>query len=331
MILDDNSKFSVAAMSEAINRLPATPTQIRALGIFTPRYLTTTYVDVENQDGTLRLVHTEARGTSGQGVDSKPRSIRTFKVPHLPKNDVIRADDVQNLRAFGTTQAQTVEAVVNDKLAQCKLDIEFTREHLMLGALQGQILDADGTVLYDMYKEFGMQRQSFTIGLGTATTEVGRKLDEVKSAMRRALKGEVATKWVALCGDDFLNNLKYHKSIKDLYTRFRDGAAYREGDAAMNPIEFEHNGIQFIQYDGSFGAQGAKIAPNQAILLPLGTRNTFAEYFAPADMIETVNTRAQPYYASREKLEHGKGWSIHAQSNPLPLVLRPEVVATLQA
>ena len=53
------------------------------------------------------------------------------------------------------------------------------------------------------------------------------------------------------------------------------------------------------------------------------------EFFAPADMNQTVNTIALPYYASREKLIHDKGWSLHMQSNPLPLVMRPELVCTL--
>ena len=53
------------------------------------------------------------------------------------------------------------------------------------------------------------------------------------------------------------------------------------------------------------------------------------EFFAPADMNQTVNTIALPYYASREKLTHDKGWSLHMQSNPLPLVMRPELVCTL--
>ena len=50
-----------------------------------------------------------------------------------------------------------------------------------------------------------------------------------------------------------------------------------------------------------------------------------------ADMNETVNSIALPYYASREKMAHDKGWSLHAQSNPLPLPLRPDLVATLKA
>lgn len=329
MPLSDNSKFGVKPLTQAINRVAAQPTQIRDLGIFKPEYLSTTYVDIENQDGQLTLVQSKERGQPGAPVEDKVRAIRTFRVPHLPIDDVVRADDVQNVRAFGGgTQAETVQEKVNDKLADGKAKLEMTREHLMLGALQGKILDADGTELYDIYKEFGLKRQTHDWKLDTKTTEVGLEMDKTLSAQRKLLKGAMVSGWVALCGEDFLMALKYHDKIKPLYERFRDGAAYREGKG-LNPIEFEHNGIRFIHYTGDFGASGAKIKPEEAILLPLGAGKLYAEYFAPGDMNETVNTKALPYYATREKLDHDVGWSLRMQSNPLPLVLRPELVCTL--
>ncbi|RPD86216.1 major capsid protein [Neisseria weixii] len=328
MPLSNDSKFGVKALTMAVNKVPATPTQIRELGIFEPQYLTTTSVDVEYQEGRLNLVQSRERGMGGQPVPKKSRNIRTFKIPHLPQDDVVRADEVQNLRAFGTEQAATVESVVNDKLADGKLNLEYTREHLMLGALQGKILDADGTVLYDLYKEFGITRNSANWKLGTKTTEVGAEIDKVITAQRAKQKGAMVTGWVALCGADFLTALKYHDKIKPLYERYQDGAAYREG--SLNPIAFEHNGIKFIQYVGDFGENGAKIDADKAILLPVG-RKLYTEVFAPADMNAAVNTRALPYYASREKLQHDKGWSLHMQSNPLPVALRPELVMTLSA
>lgn len=328
MPLSNDSRFGVLALTEAINSITPNPTQIRDLGIFEPKYLNTTYVNVEQRDGQWHLVASQTRGLSGQAVSEKARSVRTFNIPHLPIHDTVRADDVQNVRAFGSTQAQTVEAMVKDKLADGKLELEYTREHLMLGALQGKILDADGTVMYDLYKEFGLTRQEYTWALSNAKTEVGAQIDAALTAQRQLLRGAMPTGWVALCGATFLEKLKYHASIKPLYERYRDGAAYRETQA-LNPIVFEHNGIQFIQYVGDFGEHGAKIADNEAILLPLG-RGLYREYFAPADMNETVNTTAQAYYASREKLPHGKGWDIHMQSNPLPMMLRPQLVATLK-
>lgn len=327
MILDDNSKFGVRALTEAINRVPAAPTQIRELGLFQAKYLTTTYVDVENRDGKLDLVPSRPRGSDGEAVPTHQRQIRTFKIPHLPVNDVIRADDVQNVRAFGGTQAEAVQDKVNEKLADAKGNLEYTREHLMLGALQGKIIDADGSVLYDIYDEFGLSRQSYSWKLGTNTTEVGLMIDQTLTAQRKKLKGAPVSGWVAMCGADYLAALKYHPTVKEAWLRYQEAAVYRSGD--INQVSFEHGNVRFIQYDGDFGGAGAGIAANEAVLMPVGA-NIYFEYFAPADMNETVNTVALPYYASREKLQHDKGWSLHAQSNPLPLVLRPELLATLK-
>ncbi|WP_429220417.1 major capsid protein, partial [Kingella potus] len=244
----------------------------------------------------------------------------------LPVNDVVRADDVQNVRAFGGTQAESVMQKVEDKLADGKLALEMTREHMQLGALLGKVLDADGSEIVNIYTAFGMRRNTYEFDLANPDTEVGRVIDETVTAQRKLLRGTVATGYIALCSPEFIGALKYHPKIKPLYERYRDGAIYREAD--INRVEFEHNGIRFIQYDGGITGSKAAIDAGKAILLPVSPR-LYMEYFAPADMNQTVNTVALPYYASREKLIHDKGWSLHMQSNPLPLVMRPELVSTL--
>lgn len=326
MPLSDNSKFGVQALTTAVNKIDPGASQIRELGIFEPEYLTTTYADIEFQDGKVHLVASKERGTAGQAVESPKRTVRTVKIPHLPIHDVIRADDVQNLRAFGTTQAATVMDKVNEKLAGGKSDLEYTREHLMLGALQGKILDADGRVILDINTDFKVQRKTQNIELSKDTTKVGAVLDKLLSEQRQKFNGAQVRGWVVYCGMEFLSALKEHKSIFEVYKRYDEARAYREGDT-LNPTEFIHKGIRFIEYANHFGSD-TDIGADKAILLPVG-RNLYKEYFAPADMNATVNTRALPYYASREKLQHDKGWSLHMQSNPLPIALRPELLATL--
>ena len=215
MALSSESKFGVKALTAAVNKVPATPTQIRDLGIFEPQHLTTSYVDVECQEGRLNLVQSKERGTGGDAVPSKARNIRTFRVPHLPVDDVVRADDVQNLRAFGTDQLTAVEDVVMDKLADGKLNLEYTREHLMLGALQGKILDADGSELYDLYKEFGVTRGAHNWKLGTKTTEVGVEIDKTISALR-AQVARVATEGVS---EAELHRVKTQWVASEVYKR----------------------------------------------------------------------------------------------------------------
>ena len=329
MPLSSDSSFGVVPMTKAINTLPATPTIIRELGLFKPEYETTTHVTVESKKGVLSLVGAKPRGTPGDPVATTDRGNRhSFEMLHLPKNEIVRADDVQNVRAFGSNnKAETVAEKVNDKLAQMKSDIEYTREHLMFGALSGNILDADGTPLVDIYDRFGLTRQKITWNLSGASSNVGVMIDSAVRDLSKKRGGEPVNGWIVLCSSEFMAAVVYHKTVTALYERYQDGAVYRGGSTN---VAFEHKNLKFINYDHVFES-GLQIAAGEAIILPAGTKNTFKEFFAPADMASTVNTPALAYYASREKLGHDKGWSLEAQSNPLPLMLRPELVATLKA
>ncbi len=329
MPLSNNSQFGVVPMSEAINSLPANPTIIRSLGLFKPEYLTTTSVSVVSKSGVLTLVGSKPRGTPGNPADTgKPSGSQSFEMLHLPKNDVVRADDVQNVKAFGNgSKAETVAEKVNDKLAAMKSDIEYTREHLMLGAIKGKILDADGSPLVDIYDRFGLTRQTLTWNLSAAEANVGKMIDDAITKLSKKRGGESVDGWYVLCSPEFMQAVVYHKTMVALYERYQEGALYR---GSNTNVGFKHKNIEFVQYDHVFES-GLQIKAGEAEIVPKGTRQTFREYFAPADMSATVNTKALAYYASREKLQHDKGWDLHAQSNPLPMLLRPELSATIKA
>lgn len=329
MPLSNESQYGIRPMTEAINKLPATPTIIRSLNLFKPEYLSTTSVAIESKDGVLSLVPAVPRGTPGAPVATNERGTRhSFEMLHLPKHDIVRADDVQNVKSFGSdNKAATVAEKVNDKLADMKFDIEYTREHLMLGAIKGQILNADGTPLVDIYDRFGMTRQTITWNLSGATANVGKMIDDAVTGLMRKRGGEPIDGWIVLCSPEFMQAVIYHKTMTALYERYQDGKVYREGDTN---IGFKHKNLEFIQYDHVFES-GLQIAAGEAEIIPKGTRKTFREYFAPADTSAAVNTKALPYYASREPLGHGKGFDLEAQSNPLPLLLRPDLSATIKA
>lgn len=324
MPLSNNQHYSIRAMSEAINKIKTPPTLLDELGIFTPKFLTTTYVNVENRGNSLTLINAVPRGALGDPARIHRGRVHTFSCLHLPKDDIVMADDVQNVRAFGTdNKAETVASLVADKLAVMKADTDYTREHLKLGALKGKILNADGTELVDIYQSFGLTRSEFTLKTA-AKDELGSQLDTMINSLQRKRLGERITGWVVLCSEGFLQAVIYHASVKEAYLRYQEARTYRED---MTRTSFRYKGIDFVLYDHEFGTPA--LADKEAIILPTGTQ-AFCEYFAPANMNAAVNSRALPYYASRELLPHDKGWSLHTQSNPLPLVLRPELVATLK-
>ena len=58
----------------------------------------------------------------------------------------------------------------------------------------------------------------------------------------------------------------------------------------------------------------------------MGTQQTFRSYFAPREMLDTVNMPGQSMYASLKELDHGAGVEIHTESAPLFLVQNPRLV-----
>ena len=65
-------------------------------------------------------------------------------MPHIALEDTILADEVQNVRAFGSSMLEGVQAVVNQRMSEMATKMDATLEHLRIGAIKGQILDADG-------------------------------------------------------------------------------------------------------------------------------------------------------------------------------------------
>jgi hypothetical protein len=64
---------------------------------------------------------------------------------------------------------------------------------------------------------------------------------------------------------------------------------------------------------------------------PVGTFETFSNFGAPADFVETVNTLALPYYARQQNKDFNRGVDLHVQANQLPLVTRPATIVELVA
>src|SRR3546814_9324559 len=64
----------------------------------------------------------------------------------------------------------------------------ITLEHLRMGALKGVILDADGSVLYDLFDEFDITPQTIAYDLGNAGTNVKAKCLATLAAIEDNLK-----------------------------------------------------------------------------------------------------------------------------------------------
>lgn len=157
--------FDVVSLTTAINKLPYMPTRIGDLGLFQEKGINTTMAAVEERDGKLGLLTSRGRGVMTQTSTIGLRKVRAFPVPHIPMNEEVLADQVQNLRAFGSANTmETIATAINERLQSMKNFIDTTREYYRIGSLQGILYDGDtSTVLYNWFTEFGITQTSINI------------------------------------------------------------------------------------------------------------------------------------------------------------------------
>jgi len=227
-IFEDDA-FSVSSLTAAINDQEYLPGRISSLGLFREEGISTLTVQIEKDGDTLALVPAGERGTSGQVVGGSKRTLIPFNTVHLPERFTIKADEIQGIRAFGTrTELQAVQDVVNKRLAKARRQLDATHEFQRMGALNGQVLDADGkTVLLDIYKSFGVNRQKLPMGLNSPDTELRVKCGEALDMQEEALGSVTSSGSRAMCGKNFWNKLIVHKSVKETYLNTMQAASLR--------------------------------------------------------------------------------------------------------
>lgn len=328
MLLDvfNNDIFNVVSLTTAINKLPYIPSRLSALGLFKVRGITTTTAIIETKSGRLMIVPTAARGTMPNVYALNPREARPFIVPYIPLNAAVYAKDVEGVRAFGSeTELETVAGLINDKMQGMQQSLEITREYHRIGALRGEILDADGTtVIYNLFDEFDLTQEEVTFDFADDGSNVKQLALNVIRFIGDALGGTPYREVYALCGDQFYDNLTNNDQVKAAMTTANENAFLGTQQARTVP-GFRVFDITWENYRGRVGTVDF-IPTDECIFFPVGAPDLFEEVYAPADFMETVNTVGKPVYAKQERMKFDIGVELHTQTNPLMMCNRPSVL-----
>lgn len=326
-IFNDDA-FSMVNMTNSINTGDHLPQRLAELGLFSEEGIVTTSAMIEQRGETLSLVPAGTRGAPAEATAGDKAKLIPFPTVHLPQRATILADSIQNLRAFGSeTELKTVQSLVNRRLAKLRRNIDATIEYHRMGAIKGQVLDADGSsVLLDLYTAFGVTQQTHNMALTTATTKVRAEIVKAKRKSENALGAQMYRGMRAFCSSGFFDSLVAHAAVEAAFDRWMQGEFLR-GDPRSG---FYHGGVYWEEYRGNVGGVPF-IADGEAYLVPEGVPDLFVTNYAPADYEDTVNTIGLPYYAKQEAMRMGKGREIEAQSNPLCLNTRPRAIIKLTA
>lgn len=314
--------FSLTSLTAAIIKQPYTPTVLADAKSFKEAGVSTLDVWIEFDGKTIELVEVSPRNAPGKVVKGDKRTGKSFRIPHLPERSTIMADEVQGVRSFGSeSQAQTIEAIRDTRLAKMKAQLDYTIESHRLSAVMGDYYDAAGNVT-SLFTEFGVTQQTENFALTTASTEVKTKIAETIEKIEAALDGLSYSGITAYCGSTFWKELISHPKVEKFYLNWTAANALNTDPFAP----FSFMGINFVRYRGT---SAVKIPDTEAYAVPQGVMDLFITRFAPANYMETVNTMGLPYYAKIEPLEMGKGVNLEAQSNPINLCTRPAAVIKL--
>jgi hypothetical protein len=326
----DENGFDLATMTSAINLIPNTYGRVRQLGIFTPEPITTRTVIIDEYNGVLTLLKSQPLGAPPPRAKHGKAKTRSFIIPHIPYEDQIKPDDIQGVRQWGTGQAATLERVMLTRLTAMRASHAITEEHLLMGGVKGVILDADGSTIYNLFTEFGVSQEVVNFALTTDSTNVAGKCREVIRIIEDNLMGDVMTGVRCLCDDTFFDSLIGHPEVEKFW--LNHVSALQLAGVGTDPRKgFNFGGITFEEYratatDPTTGSARAFIAAGEAHFFPVGTQNTFKVHYAPANLMETVNTPGMPMYARQTMDQKGRWIDIYTESNPLPLCRRPKLL-----
>ena len=315
-IFEDDA-FSVTSLLASINEEHVIPGQIAASGLFTEEGSTTVTQQIEKDGDVLELVAAAPRGAPGQVVIGSKRSLIPFNCVHLPQEFTIMADEIQGIRAFGSrTELQGVQDLVNAKQNKARGQLDLTHEYQRIGAIKGQVVDKDGSVLVDLFQMFGLEQQKLEMEFGVVDVSV--RAGEALDMQEYVLGNATGTGAIAWCGKNFWADLISDDSVKEAYLNHEAASALR-GDRRQ---AFEFGGVLWIRYRGKIGGVPF-VGDNDAYLVPEGVPGLFKSVFAPANYMETVNTLGLPYYTKLERMKYDKGVTGETQSNPLHICSRP--------
>jgi hypothetical protein len=331
MLLDvfKSDAFQLVPLTQATNLVPFTPTLIGSLGLFNVEPVSTLNIAIERTNEKLTLVPTMPRGSPGTLKGIERRNLRNLSLTHLPQRYSVMADEIQGLRAFGSqSDVEVLQQYIGRKRAVPRRDLDLTHEYQRLGAIKGQVLDADGTtVLYDFFNEFGVAQTTHTIAFSSATTKVLQEVMTIKRKAEDQLGAVMVSGYLALCGAGFHDKFTGHNEVKEAFKDYGSNGMNRE-DKRLG-FSFGTD-IVWREYRGALGLTPF-IGTNEAYLIPLGVPDMFTSYFGPAPYMETVNTLGQVFYEKMKTEDWDTGVEFQMQSNPLHMCNRPNAVVKITA
>lgn len=329
--------FSSTTLTGLVNENFAyVPGLLSSMGLAPGQGMLTTTATFDSTDAGLRMISTTPRGAPPSQKAHVKGALRQIGAVHLSREVEIYADELLAVRARGTMNPQTLQSLIMERVdgpVGLKAELALTMEHMLLGLIDGTVVDADNlTILYDLFGMWGKARPAvINIPFSTTTDKTAIIELAVTGITRQSVKALnglplINSTPIFLCGDQFFDALTGSQEVIKARQTGAFGSA-NAGDLISQNLAYKSMmwaGAKWINYRGTDDGSTVAIPTKEARFFMQGVPGLFSMFFAPADTFETVSTLGLPYYLlNNPERQTSKRAVFELQSNPLPMCLRP--------
>ena len=348
LVINPNDRTKVVDRTDSLIQIPNTVGITNALGLFTPTFSSQKTVEITRTKRGSTLLEDRNWDERNQTIAGRQRDSLLLKIPHFPADDAITPNDIDGIvSANSMAEAAGLESVANvraDKMFDLReahgLTLEAARMQLITA---GTVYAPNGTVSTNYYTEFGITREEIGVDLAGAT-DPRADFAAAKKAVRAGLTGGQAgtiRRFVALASDSFFNALLLNPYVTDAMKAERSTQSLDvllgAPQAPAQDARFEYVdlfGITFINagaagYEDADGDFVPFVPEGDAYMMPVGVRDMFKTYFAPANRFGTINKRAQGSYWFEYMNEKDDIIEIMTEQNFLNALLNPGAIVRL--
>jgi len=337
MAVFDGDAFTGAAMIRGFEKRTYIPNGLDEVIGFEPRPVDKDTVYIGQKVRTNGLIQTTQRGAPIEMRDRPEKNYRPIQIPRIAEGDQLFAHELTDMIPLDEEDEETMVATRIAEMQEDLVgDVEMTEEHMRLGALNGVLLDADGSTIVDYFDEFGIVPAApVDLTLDNAAMTIGELREKVGTLLtipitRGAGTGTAARLRIrALCGDAFWYALTGHPAVAKTYEGYAAAAALRD-DQTWSTFNFA--GVTWYHYRGTDDGTTIAINTNQAKVFPHGLPGMFQHVMGPFQ--ESLNTayrgRGRRYFPflERDKSEKQQWVQPEIYAYPLFVNARPDLVLT---
>ena len=329
--------FSMTSLIKGIDQKPFKPNFVTSLGLFRKEPIRTETVTIESRKDGLSLIPLSQRGDKAFQRKTEKRNLRHFSTFRLAQEETVFASELQFVRQMDTANAMMeAKKEVARRLGGGNTsgvgildNMDLTAEFMQMAALQGYMMDSDGSIIYDYAAEFGITPLAdvnvIYSGIGEGDFRIVCNNLIRDAARADSFHWSFKTRYMALCSDEFFDNLSKIPEVRQQYRNAVAGAGnVVEGGSAFGEITYGN--IRWVNYRGTDDQSTIAIPANTARLVPIDGNDIFSEVLAPGEKFAHIGKVGEAVYPE-VKVDSDDEWiKIKARKYPLYINKAPKLV-----